>query len=122
MNTTSYNTLLEQIIVDSGRVPFPVETIRSELVHLFLSQIEFDYFIQQAHRVLKNTHGNIIAAIFLQVLRTEMKLEEDNVYQLDVIEYFTRIEKVIETLESIKITIIPKDSPDYELVMELSKI
>lgn len=113
--------LLEPIIEDNQTLPFPVEDIRKELISMVISQDEFQYFMEQSFRMLKKKYGHIIASVFLEVLQREMKIHIDNIFNLEYPDYVERVDSMISTLESINITTIPKNTPDYELVLELSK-
>ncbi len=102
-------------------MPFPTDSIRAELINLILSQEEFQYFIQEAYKKIKKTYGLVVGSVFLEILKKQTNYENDNIYELSYDEYVERIDNMILALEEIKITTIPKESPDYELVLELSK-
>jgi hypothetical protein len=113
--------LLEPILQDAPSMPFPVESIRMELVGMLLSQEEFRYFLERAHVNLTNTYGRIVASVFIEVVKQRTLFQEENIYEVNYIEYTDRIESMIELLEQIRITTISRESPDYEIIRELAK-
>jgi hypothetical protein len=108
------------IVKDSEKYPFPIEHIRNQLNCMFISQEEFFYYFQQAYNLMKKKYGTTYAHIFTQVvfhdIEHTLKVEE-----LPPFEYMTFMENVITRLGKISITRIPRDSPDYELLLEMSK-
>lgn len=113
-------SLMEDVIKDNDTVPFPVDDIRIELIHLMVSQEEFQYFFEEAAKKIQRKYGRIIMAVFLEVAQREMKVDE-TFNDISFLEYMERAENFIQTLEEIRITTIPKDAPDYEMVLEMSK-
>lgn len=104
-------SFLEMIVNDNESFPFPVNDIRKELDHLLVSTKEFEYFIREAHRKLKYKYGIAYSQIFINVLdRVFSGLPQD----FTIEEYMDKVLDFIETLESIKICRIEKDSPDGE--------
>lgn len=113
--------LLEPILQDAPSMPFPVDSIRMELINMILSQDEFRYFLERCHVKLTDTYGRIIASVFIEVVKQQTLFQEENIYELDYSEYVDRIDKMVELLEQIRITTISRESPDYEIVRELAK-
>ena len=59
-------------------------------------------------------------SVFLEIARREMGLDTD-FNEIHFLEYMERATRFIQCLEDIRITTIPKDAPDYEMVLEMSK-
>lgn len=116
----SFMVLMEDVIKDNDTVPFPVDDVRIELIHLMVSQEEFQYFLEEAAKKLQRKYGRIIMAVFLEVAQREMRLNDD-FNEIHFLEYMDRAARFIQCLEDIRITTIPKDAPDYEMVLEMSK-
>lgn len=116
MATKSIQPFLELMIDDNETFNFPVEVIRKELLQLMISNTEFEYMIRQAFRVIKSKYGVIIANIFVNLLDYSLKDVDSNVHELDEDEYTTFIYNFIELLESVKITRVDSESPDYEVI------
>jgi hypothetical protein len=103
--------LLQSVIQDNKTYPFPIETIRFELLELLTNQLELQYFVIQADRKLKQSHPKIFANIFLTTL--QLVFEDDGeIEEMDYDLYQNRIERLTSVLENMKITRIEKDSPD----------
>jgi hypothetical protein len=113
---TEISPLLENIVNDNPTYDFPVQSIREELVQLFMHQEEYHYFIQQSYRILNRDHHEVFANVFITTL--ELMLDTQNVdpYTLPQNEYHSKIDTFIEVLENLKVTRIEKNSPDGELM------
>lgn len=120
MTGTSLHPLLEQIASDNNPYNFPIALIRKELDHLFLSSTEFEYFIMEAHKKLKNEYGSIVSHTFITILHSKFDFDQSHPLELPTNEYIMRIDDFISTLERIRITRIDKSSPDGELLSALS--
>ncbi len=106
-------SFLEMIVRDNESFPFPVNHIRKELEHLMLSSQEFDYFIRQAHRRIKNTYGIVYSQIFIYIVdKTFSDLPEEYTDE----DYIDSVLNFISTLEEIRICRIDKNSPDGETI------
>jgi hypothetical protein len=104
--------LLQSVIQDNKTYPFPIETIRFELLELLTNQLELQYFVIQADRKLKQSHPKIFANIFLTTLQLVFEDDEGEIEELPYTLYQSRIERLTSVLENMKITRIEKDSPD----------
>ena len=89
---------------------------------MVLSRDEFQYFMEESYRKLKKKYGYIVASVFLEVLQREMKMNTDDIFSITYTDYFLRLDAMIETLELVRITTIPKGTPDYDVVKEISEI
>jgi len=69
---------LEVIVEDNFTYNFPIHEIRLEVVNLMMSQDEFIYFMQQAHKKIEQTHGKITADIFTTIVHKEFDLNNNN--------------------------------------------
>lgn len=112
----SVSGLLEDIVKDNPTYKFPIESINKELMALFIEPLEFDYFIIQSFRKLKRDFGDVIAHIFLQTLELKLNMKPNEIAQLTLEEYQTKIEIFISSLENIYITKIDKKSGDGEMM------
>jgi hypothetical protein len=117
-NTKSPIPLLESVVKDNETYDFPVDSIRKELLQLLLHQEEFYYFISQCHRKLKIDYPNIFATIFINTVH--LKLDTDNVYELSKEDYESVILNLTESLENLQITRVEKNTPDGEMMSEMS--
>jgi hypothetical protein len=113
---TEISPLLENIVNDNPTYDFPVQSIREELVQLFMHQEEYHYFIQQSYRILNRDHHKIFADVFLTTLELVLETNNQDPYLLSSDEYHSKIDSFIEVLENLKITRIEKNSPDGELM------
>lgn len=108
--------LLESVVNDNPTYPFPIDTIRMELLELLTNQLELQYFVIQANRKLKRDHHKVFANIFLTTIQlifeTDKEQAEDLPYEL----YQSRIERLTSVLENMKITRVEKNSPDGEML------
>lgn len=116
---TEISPLLIGIVQDNETYDFPIATIQPELLQLFLTQDEYHYFVQQSYRKLKRDHPIIFANVFLTTLDMILDTNNDDPYVLPKDEYQSRIDKLIEVLETLKVTRIPKNTPDGELMSAL---
>jgi hypothetical protein len=104
--------LLQSVIQDNPTYPFPIETIRYELLELLTNQLELQYFVIQSDRKLKQSHPKIFANIFLTTLQLVFEGDKGEIEDLPYELYQSRIERLTSVLENMKITRIPKDNPD----------
>ena len=109
------------IVKDNEKFPFPVEHIRNQLNLMFVSQEDFFYYFQQGYNLLKKKYGKTYALIFTQIMHNELGDSEIKVEELPLFEYLTFMESFINRLEKVSITRIPPESPDFELLSEMSK-
>ena len=117
---TEISPLLENIVKDNPTYDFPVQSIREELVQLFMHQEEYHYFIQQSYRILNIDHHKIFADVFLTTLELMLETNNQDPYLLSADEYHSKIDTFIEVLENLSITRIEKNSPDGELMSAMS--
>lgn len=108
--------LLNNIVRDNPTFKFPIESIQKELMNMFISPTEYDYFLIQSYRKLKREYGSTVAHIFLSTLELKMKVRERDIYKLTDEEYQNEFEKLLQTLEHLYITRIDKKSSDGELM------
>lgn len=120
-STESLYSFLEVIVEDNFTYDFPINEVRMELINLMMSQEEFIYFMQQAHRKLVNSHGKITADIFTTVVHRDFDIANNDPTQLDYSDFVLILDSIIEKLENLKITRVPPDSPDYEVLSAMSK-
>ena len=121
---TSTNTLydfLEVIIQDNFTYDFPINEIRMELINLMMSQEEFIYFLQQAYKKLVNSHGKVTADIFTTVMYKDFDVANNDPTQLEYADFVLILDSIIDKLENLKITRVPPNSPDYEVLTAMSK-
>lgn len=111
--------LLESIIKDNETFKFPSELIEDDLMSMFLSQNEFDYFMMQCYKKLKKDASYLIANIFLNSLETILDIRNVNLYELSEEEYQEKLDGFISILEVMYITVVPKHSPDGEIMEAL---
>ena len=104
--------LLESVVNDNPTYPFPVDTIRMELLELLSNQLEIQYFIIQANRKLKRDHPHIFANIFLTTIQLVFETDTEEPEDLPFGIYVSRIEYLSTLLENMKITRVEKNSPD----------
>lgn len=116
INKQSIFPLLEDIVRDNNTFKFPIETINKELVYLFLTPVEFDYFIIQCFTKLKSEYGQVIAHIFLQVAELKLGTNFRELPNLELSEYQEKIDDFMSSLENIYITRVDKKSSDGELI------
>lgn len=83
---------------------------------MFLEPLEFDYFRMMSYRKLKKEYGEAVAHIFLQTMELKMELNRGDIYTIPIIEYQSRMETFLSTLENLYITRIEKNSPDGEMM------
>jgi hypothetical protein len=112
----SVSGLLEDIVKDNPTYKFPIESINKELMSLFIEPLEFDYFIIQSFRKLKRDFGDVIAHIFIQTMDLKLNMKQNEISQLTLEEYHTKIEIFISALENMYITKIDKKSGDGEMM------
>ena len=116
---TEISPLLEGIVKDNETYDFPIATIKQELLQLFLTQEEYHYFIQQSYRKLKRDHPTIFSNVFLTTLDLILDTNNTDPYTLSKEDYQSKIDTFIEVLENLKVTRIPKNTPDGELMSAL---
>lgn len=108
--------LLESVVRDNPTYPFPIETIRFELLELLTNQLELQYFVIQADRKLKRDHHKIFANIFLSTILLIFEGDEGEIEDLPYDLYQNRIERLTSVLEHMKVTRVEKHSPDGEML------
>jgi len=108
--------LLESLVQDNPTYKFPVELIQKELINMFLSQEEFDYFMMQSYKKIKKEYGSTIAHIFLTTLEMKLDLKNTDIHNLSQEDYSTKIEELMTLLERLHITRIDKKTPDGVLM------
>jgi len=120
-STQSQYGFLEIIVEDNFTYDFPINEVRMELINLMMSQEEFIYFMQQAHKKLVNSHGKITADIFTTVVYRDFNVADSDPTQLDYSDFVIILDSIIDKLENLKITRVPPGSPDYEVLSAMSK-
>jgi hypothetical protein len=113
---TEISPLLHAIVEDNPTYQFPVESIRDELIQLYLNLLEFEYFMMQGYKKLKNDYHIIFANVFLTTLDQVMESVNNDPHLLDYDVYQTKIDYFISILENLHVTRIEKNSPDGELL------
>lgn len=113
---TQITDLLQTIAEENPNYPFPIDTIRIELMEMLTNQEEFQYFLMQAYKKLKRDHPAAFNTIFLTTLAVVLDDDMTLPDTLPLQEYQNRIERLISTLENMRITRIEKNSPDGELM------
>jgi len=108
--------LLESVVRDNPTYPFPIDTIRMELLELLTNQLELQYFVIQANRKLKRDHHKVFANIFLNTIQLVFETDKEEAEDLPYELYQSRIERLTTILENMKITRIEKNSPDGEML------
>jgi hypothetical protein len=108
--------LLESVVQDNPTYPFPIETVRFELLELLTNQLELQYFIIQANKKLKRDHHKIFANIFLTTIQLVFETDKGEIEDLPYELYQSRIERLTSVLENMKITRVEKNSPDGEIL------
>jgi hypothetical protein len=115
-NKQEITPLLESIVLDNPTYNFPIATIQVEITNMFVHQEEFDYFLMMAYRKLKREHNQIIANIFITTCELILDLRNIDVYQLPPETFYEKIEVLYDTLNTLKITRISKETPDGVLM------
>lgn len=110
--TKDIDYLLNQVVKDNQTFKFPVEYISKELINMYMSQEEIEYFTGQAYRRIKNEFGLTYAHIFLTTFNLKLRPDEVDLTRLPIERYQEEINDFITTLESLYITRIEKKSPD----------
>ena len=116
---TEITPLLEGIVRDNPTYKFPVNLIENELMSMFLSQDEFEYFMMEAYKKLKKDASYVIANIFLTALETILDTSKVDPHTLSKEEYQEKLDRFISIVEDMDITIIDKNSPDGEVMSAL---
>lgn len=88
---------------------------------MLVNQDEFDYFMMEAYRVIKNQYGFAYGHIFLTILESKIKVVNLDVLTLSYTEYQAMVTELIETLENVMVTRVEKDSPDGEMLTVMSE-
>jgi hypothetical protein len=117
---TGIFTLLNEIIKDHTTYSFPVNSIQRDLTTLYFNQNNFDNICASITLKLKRKHGKLITHIFFLCLDRTFPNELSSIETLDPNLYFDKIEDFIELLGRIRITRIPKDSPDGLMMAEMN--
>lgn len=112
--------LLESLVQDNPTYKFPVELIQKELINIFLSQEEFDYFMMQAYKKIKREYGSTIAHIFLTTLEMKLDLKNTDIHNLSPDDYAVKIEEIMSSFEGLYITRIDKKTPDGVLMSAMA--
>ena len=113
---TEITPLLEGIIKDNPTYKFPVELIEKELMSMFLSQDEFEYFMMECYKKLKKESSYITANIFLTALETILDTQNTDIHILSNHDYHLKLDHFISQLEVMQITIVNKNTPDGEII------
>jgi len=116
---TEITPLFEGIVRDNPTYKFPVNLIENELMSMFLSQDEFEYFMMEAYKKLKKDASYVIANIFLTALETILDTAKTDVHNLSKEEYQSKLDRFISIVEDMHITIIDKNTPDGEVISAL---
>jgi len=117
MSTVSkLEPLLESIVKDNHTFKFPIHSIGKELINMFVSQDDFDYFVRQSYKKLHSEYGSTIGHIFLTTLEMKLDLKNTDMYSLPLHEYQDRIEVLIQSYENLHITKVDRNSPDGEMM------
>jgi hypothetical protein len=69
---------------------------------------------------LKQKYGEVIAHIFLQLGDKYLELKDKDIHEVSIDHYRTIVSDFIDFLEQVKITAIPRNTPDGELLTEMS--
>ena len=120
-STNSLYNFLEVIVQDNFTYNFPINEVRLELINLMMSQDEFIYFMRQAHNKLVNSHGKITADIFTTVVYKDFDVVNNDPTQLEYVDFVLILDSIIDKLENLRITRVPPNSPDYEVLSVMSK-
>jgi|688.fasta_scaffold110258_7 hypothetical protein len=119
-NTKSPIPLLESVVKDHETYDFPVDSIRAELLQMLLHQEEFDYFFSQCSRKLKMDYPKIFSTIFINTVNLKLGMDDIDVYELSKEDYESVILNLTESLENLQITRVEKNTPDGEMMSEMS--
>lgn len=119
-STNSLYDFLEVIVEDNFTYDFPINEVRMELINLMMSQEEFIYFMQQAHKKLVNSHGKITADIFTTIVHKDFDVANNDPTQLEYVDFVLILDSIIDKLENLRITRVPPSSPDYEVLTAMS--
>jgi hypothetical protein len=113
---TEISPLLHSIVEDNPTYDFPVDSIRDELIQLYMNQLEFEYFMMQGYKKLKKQYHIVFANIFLTTLEQVMDTVGNDPHILEHDVYQSKIDYFISVLETLKVTRIEKNSPDGEIL------
>lgn len=83
---------------------------------MFMEPLEYDYFMIQSYKKLKQEYGDTIGHIFLQVAQMKMTTPDRDIYTLTVQEYQSKMDDFLTTLENLYITKVDRHSPDGEMM------
>jgi hypothetical protein len=108
--------LLESVVYDHPTYPFPITTIRNELLELLTNQLEFHYFVIQSNKKLKAEHPKIFSQVFLNTIALVFEGDKYEPEDLPYEVYISRIERLSSVLENMNVTRVQKDSPDGEMI------
>ena len=110
--------LIKKIVKDKDNVTttFPLECIQNHLTFFYIDRTNYKVHLENAVSTLHLRYNKEIAGVFLSVVERTFP---DGIDTYEDNDYIERTEVLINTLESIKITIIPKMSPDGQLLTAL---
>lgn len=113
---TEISPLLHAIVDDNPTYNFPVDSIRDELIQLYMNQLEFEYFMMQGYKKLKNQYHIVFANVFLTTLEQVMDTVGNDPHILEHNVYQSKIDYFISVLENLRVTRVEKNSPDGEIL------
>jgi hypothetical protein len=113
---TEISPLLRDVVNDNPTYPFPIDSIKMELLNLLINQQEFDYFMMMIYKKLKQDHPIIFSEVFLTTVEFVLDTKSNNPYMLSQEEYELKIDQLITTLEIMVVTRVEKKSPDGEMM------
>lgn len=116
MNTKSLKLLLDDIIEDNNTFNFPYDDIKMELLSMLLHKDEMLYFVQQITKRLTSIHSKDMAKIFVGLLNKYTQDNNADLQNMTDDEYMNFVDGFIQELQDIQITIVPKNSPDGEML------
>jgi hypothetical protein len=111
--------LLEDVINDNPTYSFPVQSIQYHLLNMMMNQEEFDYCMMMCYNKLKDEHPSIFAEIFITTLELILDTKTNDPYTLPKEVFESKIDGLIETLSSMQVTRVDKNTPDGEMMSEM---
>lgn len=119
MNNTGIYYLLNEIVKDHTTYSFPISSVNRDLNQLFFNQKSFDNLCASIFLKLKRKHGKMVAHIFYLSLDRVFPKQLMEIDSIPPSKYCDKIEELILLLHNIRITRIPKDSPDGIMMQEM---
>jgi hypothetical protein len=116
---TEITSLLKDVVNDNQTYPFPILTIQSELLQMYLHQEEFEYFLGQCYHKLNKEHPRIFSQVFLTTLELILDTKTISVHQRSTEDYQFVFDRFMNVLEQLQVTRIEKNSPDGEMLTEM---